>query len=133
MKTIINILKSLILFIIFGFIYCGIEILWRGYTHPSMFVVGGLCCLLVGLINEITPKMSMTKQCSLSVLIILIIELLSGCYLNLYLGLNIWDYSNQPFNLWGQICLPFAFIWFFLSYIAIKLDDYLRKKLFNED
>ena len=54
-----NIIKSIILFIIFGFIYCGIEIAWRGYTHPSMFIVGGLCCLLVGLTNEITPKMLM--------------------------------------------------------------------------
>lgn len=133
MKTIINILKPLILFIIFGFIYCGIEILWRGYTHPSMFVVGGLCCLLVGLINEITPKMPMIWQCLLSSLIIITIEFISGCFLNLYLGLGVWDYSNQPFNLWGQICLSFTFIWFFLSYIAIKLDDWLRKKLFNED
>lgn len=133
MKTIINILKSLILFIIFGFMYCGIEILWRGYTHPSMFVVGGLCCLLVGLINEITPKMPMIWQCLLSSLIIITIEFISGCFLNLYLGLGVWDYSNQPFNLWGQICLSFTFIWFFLSYITIKLDDWLRKKLFNED
>ena len=133
MKIIINILKSFILFIIFGFIYCGIEILWRGYTHPSMFVVGGLCGLLVGLINEITPKMPMWLQCLISAFIIVTIEFISGCFLNLFLGLHVWDYSNQPFNLLGQVCLSFTFIWYFLSYIAIKLDDYLRKKLFNED
>ena len=128
-----NIIKSIILFIIFGFIYCGIEIAWRGYTHPSMFFVGGLCCLLVGLINEITPKMPMWLQCLLSMIIIVTIEFLSGCVLNLWLGLGVWNYSNIPFNILGQICLPFSIIWFFLSYIAIKLDDWLRKKLFNED
>ena len=128
-----NTIKSLILFIIFGLMYCGIEILWRGYTHPSMFVVGGLCCLLVGLINEITPKMPMWLQCLLSTLIITFIEFVSGCFLNIHLGLHVWDYSNQPFNLYGQICLCFSAIWLFLSYFAIKLDDWLRKKLFNED
>ena len=128
-----NTIKSLILFIIFGLMYCGIEILWRGYTHPSMFVVGGLCCLLVGLINEITPKMPMWLQCLLGTLIITFIEFVSGCFLNIYLGLHVWDYSNRPFNLYGQICLCFSVIWLFLSYFAIKLDDWLRKKLFNED
>ena len=128
-----NIIKSIILFIIFGFIYCCIEIAWRGYTHPSMFIVGGLCCLLVGLINEITPKMPMWLQCLLSTIIIVAIEFLSGCILNIWLGLGVWNYSNMPYNILGQICLPFSIAWFFLSYIAIKLDDYLRKLLFNED
>lgn len=127
-----NILKSIILFIIFGFIYCGIEILYRGYTHISMFVVGGLCCLFIGYINEITPKMPMYLQCLLSSIIILTLEFISGCYLNLYLKLNIWDYSNLPYNLCGQVCLFFGIAWFFLSYFVIKLDDYLRLKLFNE-
>ena len=89
--------------------------------------------MLVGLINEITPKMPMWLQCLLSMIIIVTIEFLSGCVLNLWLGLGVWNYSNMPFNILGQICLPFSIIWFFLSYIAIKLDDWLRKKLFNED
>ena len=57
-----NTIKDIILFVIFGLLYCGLEILWRGYTHPSMFVVGGICCLLVGLINEITPNIRSDKE-----------------------------------------------------------------------
>ena len=75
----------------------------------------------------------MWLQCLLSMIIIVTIEFFSGCVLNLWLGLGVWNYSNMPFNILGQICLPFSIIWFFLSYIAIKLDDWLRKKLFNED
>lgn len=127
-----NTIKDIILFVIFGLLYCGLEILWRGYTHPSMFVVGGICCLLVGLINEITPNMSMWLQCLLSAIIITIIEFLSGCILNLWLGLGVWNYTNMPLNLLGQVCLPFSVAWFFLSYIAIKLDDWLRRILFHE-
>lgn len=127
-----NIIKDIILFIIFGLLYCGLEILWRGYTHPSMFVVGGICCLLVRLINEITPEMPMWLQCLLSAIIITIIEFLSGCILNLWLGLGVWNYINMPLNLLGQVCLSFSVAWFFLSYIAIKLDDWLRRILFHE-
>lgn len=127
-----NLIKNMILFVIFGLLYCGLEILWRGYTHPSMFIVGGICCLLVGLINEITPNMSMWLQCLLSAIIITIIEFLSGCILNLWLNLGVWNYTNMPFNLLGQVCLPFSIAWFFLSYVAIKLDDWLRRILFHE-
>ena len=127
-----NLIKNMILFVIFGLLYCGLEILWRGYTHPSMFIVGGISCLLVGLINEITPNMPMWLQCLLSAIIITIIEFLSGCILNLWLNLGVWNYTNMPFNLLGQVCLPFSMAWFFLSYIAIKLDDWLRRILFHE-
>lgn len=127
-----NLIKNVILFVIFGLLYCGLEILWRGYTHPSMFVVGGICCSLVGLINEITPNMPMWLQCLLSAIIITIIEFLSGCILNLWLNLGVWNYANMLFNLLGQVCLPFSIAWFFLSYVAIKLDDWLRRILFHE-
>lgn len=127
-----NLIKNMILVVIFGLLYCGLEILWRGYTHPSMFIVGGICCLLIGLINEITPNMSMWLQCLLSAIIITIIEFFSGCILNLWLNLGVWNYTNMPFNLLGQVCLPFSMAWFFLSYIAIKLDDWLRRILFHE-
>lgn len=36
------------------------------------------------------------------------------------LGVQIWDYSNQPFNLGGRICLPFSIAWGFLSLILVK-------------
>lgn len=46
---------------------------------------------------------------------------------------NVWDYSNMPFNLLGQICLPFTVIWFFLSAVAVVLDDWIRHILWGED
>ena len=55
-------IKELILLIIFGITYCGIEILYRGRTHISMLFVGGLCAVLIGMINEITPKMNIILQ-----------------------------------------------------------------------
>lgn len=62
-----------------------------------------------------------------------VVEFITGLVVNIWLGLGVWDYSNMPFNLLGQICLPFAFAWVALSAIAIVLDDYLRYWIFGEE
>ena len=127
-------LKYLFLFLVGGAIYCVIELLYRGYTHPSMYILGGLCFIVCGLFNEIfewdTPLLI---QMLLSSIAITDLEFITGIIVNLILHLNVWDYSNIPFNLLGQICLPFCIIWFFLSLIGIVLDDYLRYYFFNEE
>lgn len=122
-------IKNSIIFFTFGSIYYLIEILFRGYSFPSMFIVGGLCGLLIGLINEKSPKMPMLMQMILGAIIVTIIEFLVGYILNIILELNIWDYSNLPYNFMGQICLQFSCCWFVLSYFVIKLDDFLRLKI----
>ena len=124
-------IKELILLIIFGITYCGIEILYRGRTHISMLFVGGLCAVLIGMINEITPKMNIFLQMFIGAVIVTIIEFFSGYIINIMLGLNVWDYSNLMFNYKGQISLLFTIIWFFLSVPVIYLDDKLRKILFK--
>ena len=47
-----QLIKTLILFLIGGTAYYAVELLYRGYSHPSMFIFGGLCFLLIGFINE---------------------------------------------------------------------------------
>lgn len=109
--------------------YVGIELLFRGHSHISMFFLGGLCGLLIGLINEYTPKMNIILQMFMGTTIITALEFITGCVVNLWLGLNVWDYSNLRFNIMGQISLIFSFAWFVLSYFVIKLDDYIRDKI----
>ena len=124
-------IKEIILLLIFGITYCGIEILYRGRTHISMLFVGGLCAVLIGMINEITPKMNIFLQMFIGAVIVTMIEFVSGYIINIILGLNVWDYSNLMFNYKGQISLLFTIIWFFLSVPVIYLDDKLRKILFK--
>lgn len=125
-------IKPLVLFGIGGCLYYIIEILWRGYSHWSMIVLGGLCFILVGSINEVF-KFPLVKQMFLSTVIITIAEFICGCIVNLWLKWNVWDYSGLPFNVLGQICLPYSILWFFLSVVAIILDDYLRYWIFGEE
>ena len=91
--------KYLILFLIGAFAYCGIEIIWRGYTHWTMGVLGGTCFILIGLINNshfFYHLMPFREQMVLGGLIVTVMEFIAGCILNLWLGLGIWDYSQMP-------------------------------------
>lgn len=59
-------------------------------------------------------------------------EFTSGVFINIVLGLGVWDYSALPFNVLGQVCLPFSALWLLLSVPAIYFEDFLRAKLFGE-
>lgn len=133
-KRIRKLVKQLILFCIGGAIYTLLEKVTRGYTHWTMFIVGGLCFFLIGAINEIIPwTMPIWKQCTIGALIVTIIEFISGCIINLWMKWDIWDYSDMPLNVMGQICLPFTILWIFLSLLAIVIDDFIRWKFFGEE
>lgn len=134
MNIVKNIIKYLILGIIGGFTYVLIELLYRGHSHWSMFLVSAFAFISIGLINEfIRWDMELWKQMLIGSGIVTILEFISGYILNIKLGWHIWDYSNVPFNILGQICLPFSIVWFFISLIAIVADDYLRYWLFDEE
>ena len=120
------------LFFIGGKLYTLIEILWRGFTHWTMFILGGGCFVIMGLLNEyrFSWKDSLLKQSVISAVIITIFEFITGCIVNLWLGWAVWDYSNLPFNLLGQICLYYFLLWIPLSAVGIVLDDWIRYWLY---
>ncbi|MCL1807388.1 MAG: putative ABC transporter permease [Oscillospiraceae bacterium] len=121
-----HILKQLFLFWFGGATYASIEVIFRGHSHWSMILLGGCCFICLGEINKIVPwKTPLTLQMLLGSIVITSLEFITGCIVNLELGLDVWDYSDMPLNLLGQICLPFSIIWFFFSALGILLFDYL--------
>ena len=104
--------KNIVLFSIGGAIYLMIEVIWRYLmnrpdTHWTMFIVGGLAFLIIGSINEYFAwEIPIWLQSIIGTIAVTVLEFISGCVLNIWLGLNIWDYSNMPLNLFGQICVP---------------------------
>ena len=126
--------KYFILGIIGGAVYVLLEMLWRGFSHWTMFLLGAVCFILIGLVNEVyewdTPLLlQMLCGCA----IITALEFITGCIVNLWLGWNVWDYSELPCNLWGQISLFSSIVWVGLSLVGIILDDFIRWKFFGED
>lgn len=104
----------------------GIELLFRGRSHYTMFIIGGICFLLVGSLNEVIKKpMSLLTQGIIGAIMITTVEFITGCIVNLYLHWNVWDYSNMPFNVLGQICLPFTLAWVALAIVCVVVNDAL--------
>lgn len=128
-----KIIRQMTLWLWGGFIYFCIELLWRGYSHPSMFAVGGIALITVGGINNYLPwRMNIIIQSLIGGIIITCLELVSGLIVNIWLNLSIWDYSDKTLNILGQVCLQYFFAWVFLALIGIFLDDFLRWKIYGE-
>jgi uncharacterized membrane protein len=127
-------LRTAALWLFGGFIYYLIEVAWRGYSHPTMYRVGGLCFVLLGGINNWLPwELGLVWQCLIGSAVVTAAEFVSGLIINRGLGLNVWDYSDMPANLLGQVCLLYTILWIPLSLVGILLDDYLRWKLYGEE
>lgn len=127
-------IRSLTVFSFGGLCYGLLEILWRGETHISMFVVGGLCFLIIAAIDEYGLfGGSLILQAPICALCVTAVELVSGIWVNRVLGLAVWDYSEVPLNFMGQICLPFSAIWLGLSVPAALAARLLRHFVFYEE
>lgn len=119
---------EVILFLIGGAVYAWLEILWRGYTHWTMFLLGGACFVIMGMLNEykIPWHWCLLRQSIVSACVITVFEFVVGCIVNIRLGWQVWDYSDLPLNLCGQICLYYFLLWIPLSMVGIVLDDWIR-------
>lgn len=126
-------LKYLTLFLVGGAFYYALEVLFRGYSFLAMAGCGGLCFIICGVINEKSRCMPLVLQQLIAASGITVIEFIFGLILNVWLGLNMWDYSNMPGNILGQICPQFMVLWFFLSAVGIILDDVIRWRFFGEE
>ena len=126
-------LKYLTLFLVGGAFYYAMEVLFRGYSFLAMVGCGGLCFIICGVLNEKDRCMPLVLQMAIAACGITVIEFAFGLVLNVWLGLRMWDYSNMPGNILGQICPQFTALWFFLSALGIFLDDYIRWVFFGEE
>ena len=95
--------------------YACIEILFRGYTHWSMMLTGGACVLTIYYINIEFPRAPLLLRALAGTFIIVFFELMVGLIVNIWFEWDIWDYSDVPGNILGQICPLFSGAWFLLS------------------
>lgn len=115
------------MFLFGGTGYVGLELLWRGRSHISMFLAGGICFLLLGKLCEVKPRLPLALRCLVGAGIITTVELAAGLLANRDYG--VWDYRRLPFNYHGQICLIYSLLWIPVSLGAMILYRVLSKKL----
>ena len=121
-------MKNLMIFLLGGFGYGLCELLWRGYTHVSMFLLGGVCFCIIFAADIKFCSLPFVMRCFVSGLFITSMELICGCIVNMILKLNVWDYSLIPVNLYGQICLSFSLLWMFFSAPILAICYVLRRR-----
>jgi len=108
--------------------YSLLEVLWRGYTHWSMTLTGGLCLSLIYRVCAVVDRAERLRRCLAAAAVIIGLEYLVGCIVNLRLGLQVWDYSAEKHNCRGQICARFCGLWCLLSVPLCALCDWWRQR-----
>ncbi|MDP4145120.1 MAG: hypothetical protein Q8936_11680 [Bacillota bacterium] len=105
-----------------------------GYTSLWMFLVGGLCGVVIGSFNDDSSfyESKVWQQILIGGTVITLAELTSGIILNKIFLLNIWEYTGK-YQFMGQIELKNCLIWYFImTPLVIWLDDMLTYYLYRE-
>lgn len=119
-----------IIFTVGALAYGALEVLYRGFTHWTMPLVGGFCFLLLYLIS-IKSRDPLWKKCIMGGAVITAVEFVAGSLINIRLGWNVWSYSGMYANLMGQICLGFSICWTVISIPCIAFCGVLKRYLFS--
>ena len=117
--------KNTVLFYLGGMSYCALELLWRGRTHGSMFLLGGSCFLVLGKVGKL--RLPLPLRAVLGGVCITAGELAVGLVANS--RFQVWDYRSMPLNFRGQICPLYSFYWILLSPLGWALYNAISKQL----
>lgn len=111
--------------------YMLLELLWRGRTHWSMGIAGGICFVLLHEFNLRTKIKNRIVKCLCGGMIITLIEFAFGCVVNLWMRMNVWNYERLALNFLGQTCLLYSALWSLLCipiyFLSTKIHE---KKIF---
>ena len=108
-------------------LYALIELMWRGWTHWTMLICGGACFTLMYLISG--AALPLWVKCVICAAVISLVEFGTGYLVNITLGWHVWDYSDQPLNIMGQVCPLYSFFWLLLSLPGLALCGEIRHLL----
>ena len=93
-------------------VYAALELAWRGTTHWTMFMTGGVClCLLQALADRPLP---LGLAAAVGAAGVSGLELAVGAVCRRVLHTAVWDYADEWGNLAGLVCPKYTAYWFLL-------------------
>lgn len=110
-------------FIIGALGYPLLELCWRGRTHISMAMAGGVSgSMLHRVSRKKGPLCLKALLCGLG-----ITGIEAACGLVWNRRHQVWDYSSLPMNWRGQVCLSYTLAWCGLSALWLLTEKQLAK------
>ena len=109
--------------------YSAIEVLWRGFTHWTMALAGGVGFLLLYLADLRMAGRSLVEKCAAGCALLTSVEFVFGVVVNKLCGLRVWDYSRRKGSLLGQICPFYCLLWFLLCIPVMPFSGLVRERL----
>ncbi len=126
--------KYIFLWTLGGCIYYTFELMFRGFSHWTMFVLGGICFLFIYIQGKcVSWADSLFIQILRCTIFVTSMEFITGIIVNEWLEWNVWSYEGLPFQLFGQVCLPFCIIFSGLCAAAIFLSSYIAYLFYGEE
>lgn len=115
-----------------GVVYFFLEVAWKtatGKPESISWTMLALAILLTAAVErcgyQLPWKVPLWIQSLACAALVTTVEFFSGVILNIWLGLGIWDYSNLPGNVLGQICPQFFLVWWGLCLVFIPVFDWM--------
>lgn len=118
-------------FVLGALLYALIELLWRGHTHWSMMLCGGVCLAAIYFVYLHCSSAGVLGRALIGCAIITLSEFITGLFVNIMMSWNVWDYSKLPFNFMGQICVSYTALWFALCFPAFYICKVMEDKIFS--
>lgn len=122
--------KYLFIFLLFSFVGWILELVYRSYNSKKFINPGFMSGCVVPLygfgalimyllcndLSEINSKYKVLIIVLISILLLTLLELISGILLDKLFHLRLWDYSKYKYNYKGLICINFSLIWGILAF-----------------
>ena len=125
--------RNFLKFLFGGVGYGLVEIIWRGYTHPTMVITGGLCFSMICAINGKLSGRSLFLRSGACALGVTAMEFCVGILVNRVFQMRVWDYSDKWLNLFGQICPLYSVFWFGLSLVLSFMLTEIRFRVISSN
>lgn len=111
--------NTIFAFLVGAVLYPLMEIAFRGWTHWTMSLLGGLCFAAVYWIHRSLDHYPLLLQALAGGAVITELEFITGMLVNRLMQWQVWDYSREPMNVAGQISLRFSLLWCALSFVGV--------------
>ena len=128
-----RLLQVAFIFFFSGTCYITLEVLFRGYTDFSMWILGGICGVIIAGVNNnifLSSETPFEIQVAFCSACCVFGELIAGLIVNQ--DFHVWDY-REMFGTFagGQLNIYFVFLWIGICTFAIPFLDWIEWRLLD--